>query len=188
MLLNPAIQFTPALPSNQETFSSSDFAHAWFAIRVKRHFEVSVAAHLKTSGFATVVPLSRTRRKWSDRIKTIEAPLIPGYVFCEFDPCNRMQVDFIPGVNGIVSFGNKLAEVDRAEILALKSVLAAGLEVAPWPRLEPGRKVEIRQGPLRGLTGVVVGDKTDQRFILSVTLLNRAVSVEMDRHWFRLFD
>jgi transcription antitermination factor NusG len=121
-------------------------------------------------------------------MKTVDLPLFPGYVFCEFDPAKRLQIEYIPGVSGIVSFGNKLAEVDRAEISAIQSVLAAGLNVAPWPRLEPGRKVEIHRGPLRGLTGVIVGDRNNHRLILSVTLLSRSVSVEMDRHWFRLFD
>jgi transcription antitermination factor NusG len=187
-MLNTAFQFTPVSSSNRGTSPATVPHYSWFAVQVKRHLEVSVATHLQNQGFETVLPLCRTRREWSDRIKTVDVPLFPGYLFCEFDPSNRMPIDLIPGVNGIVGFGNKLAEVDRAEISAIRSVLAAGLEVAPWPRLEVGRKVEIYQGPLRGLVGVVVGDKNNHRLILSVTLLNRSVSVEMDRRWFRIFD
>jgi transcription antitermination factor NusG len=159
---------------------------AWFAAQVKPNYEVTVAKHLRNAGFESLVPLCRTRRKWSDRIKTVEAPLFPGYVFCEFDPQNRMYIDFVPGVNGIVTFGKELAEIDRGEIAAIRSVLIASLEIAPWPRLEAGRQVEIVSGPLRGHFGTVVGDDTDRRLILSITLLNRSLSVEMDPRWLRI--
>jgi len=149
--------------------------------------EATVAMHLRNSGFETVLPVCPTRKEWSDRTKLVDVPLFPGYVFCEFDRDRQMQVEYVPGVNGVVSFGSRLAEVDREEITAIQTVLATGLTLAPWPRLEPGRKVEIHRGPLRGLMGVVVGDDGNQRLILSVTLLNRSISVEMDRGWFRLF-
>jgi transcription antitermination factor NusG len=161
-------------------------APAWFAVRVKRHFETTVALHLGKNGFVAVLPMYRVGKEWSDRTKTVDVPLFPGYVFCEFDPADRLQIEYVPGVNGIVSFGNRPAEIDRSEMLAIQSAVSVGLSVAPWPRLEPGRKVEIHRGPLRGLTGVVLGDKNNYRLILSVTLLNRSISVEMDRRWLRV--
>ncbi len=174
--------------------SFADPSRSWFAVRVKHQFETPVASHLRNCGFESFLPLYRARRKWSDRIKVVEAPLFPGYVFCEFDPQNRMPIDLLPGVNGIVSFGKKLAPVDPAEIHALQAVVASGIESAPWPRLEPGRKVEIDFGPLRGLQGVVVqeaarGSQKEQfQLILSVTLLNRSLAVQINREWIRSID
>jgi transcription antitermination factor NusG len=166
-------------------------SRSWFAVRVKHQFEMPVASHLRNFGFDTLLPLYRARRKWSDRIKIIDAPLFPGYVFCEFDPQNRIPVDIVPGVTGIVNFGKRLAPVDPQEINAVRAVLSSGIEPSPWPRLEPGRKVEIDFGPLRGLQGVVVRDIVENascprerlRLILSVTLLNRSVAVEINREW-----
>ena len=108
---------------SREISSVTTPACAWFAVQVKRHLESTVAIHLRNNGFATVLPMCRTRKALSDRTKTVDLPLFPGYVFCEFDPSKRLQVEYVPGVNGIVSFGSKLAEVDRAEISAIQSVL-----------------------------------------------------------------
>ena len=174
---------------------------SWFAVRVKHQFEMPVASHLRNSGFESLLPLYRARRKWSDRIKVLDAPLFPGYVFCEFDPQNRMPIDHHPGVMGIVSFGKKLAPVDPHEINAIRAVVGSGMESAPWPRLEPGRKVEIDFGPLRGLQGVVVQElakgvpaksssarQEQLQLILSVTLLNRSLAVQINREWIRSVD
>ena len=53
----------------------------------------------------------------------------------------------------------------------------------PWPFTREGDKVAIRQGPLRGIEGVVSRCKSGQRLILSVTMLQRSVSVEIDPSW-----
>jgi len=171
-------------------------SRSWFAVRVKHQFEMPVASHLRNFGFDSLLPLYRARRKWSDRIKIIDAPLFPGYVFCEFDPQNRIPIDLLPGVTGIVSFGRKLAAVDRDEIDAVRAVVSSGVNSAPWPRLECGRKVEIDFGPLRGVQGIVVRDIVEGascprerlQLILSVTLLNRSLAVEINREWIRSLD
>jgi transcription antitermination factor NusG len=168
--------------------ASSTEPKSWFAVQVKRAHETIVAEHLHTNGFSVVLPLYRAKKEWSDRTKDVDLPLFPGYVFCQFEPAEHLRVEILPSVTGIVSFGRKFAAIDPAEIAAIQSVLATGLKVAPWPKLEPGRKVQIHRGPLRGLIGVVVGDKSCHRLILSVTMLNRSISVEMDRGWFRSFD
>jgi hypothetical protein len=45
-----------------------------------------------------------------------------------------------------------------------------------------GSKVRLQDGPLRGLEGIMVEDKKT-RLILSLTLLQRSVAVEIDRSW-----
>jgi transcription antitermination factor NusG len=45
--------------------------------------------------------------------------------------------------------------------------------------------VRIEFGPLVGLEGQVVFEKSRQRLVLSVHLLQRSVSVEIDRSWVR---
>jgi transcription antitermination factor NusG len=168
-------------------------SRSWFAVRVKHQFEMPVASHLRNFGFESLLPLYRARRKWSDRIKIMDAPLFPGYVFCKFDPQNRIPIDLVPGVTGVVSFGRKLAAVDPGEVDAVRAVTSSGLESAPWPRLESGRKVEIDFGPLRGVQGVVVRDiveggsspREQLQLIVSVTLLNRSLAVQINREWIR---
>jgi transcription antitermination factor NusG len=53
--------------------------------------------------------------------------------------------------------------------------------VAPWPYLEVGQKVRIEDHVLQGLEGILVGFKGRHRIVVSVSLLQRSVSVEIDR-------
>jgi hypothetical protein len=55
--------------------------HPWFALRVKSRTEKVVATIARNKGYEEFLPLYQCRRKWSDRFKSVELPLFPGYVF-----------------------------------------------------------------------------------------------------------
>ena len=135
------------------------------------------------NGFEQFLPLYKSRRRWSDRIKLLEFPLFPGYVFCRIDPACRMQLLTLPGVQQIVGAGKTPIPIDNAEIAALQLAAQSGLSAEPWPFLRAGQQVLLKEGPLAGLEGLLVEVRKNYRLVLSVTLLNRAVAVEIDREW-----
>ncbi|HVV47573.1 MAG TPA: hypothetical protein VHC72_20320, partial [Bryobacteraceae bacterium] len=51
----------------------------------------------------------------------------------------------------------------------------------PWPFLRAGQRVRIEHGPLRGVEGVILEQKDEWRMVVSVELLQRSVSVVLDR-------
>jgi transcription antitermination factor NusG len=53
----------------------------WYAIYVKPNHEKTTAANLKEKGIDAYCPINRTYRKWSDRVKLVELPLLSCYVF-----------------------------------------------------------------------------------------------------------
>jgi transcription antitermination factor NusG len=55
--------------------------------------------------------------------------------------------------------------------------------VEPWPYLHSGQQVRIDRGVLSGIEGVLVEIRKVHRIVVSVTLLQRSVSVEIDRDW-----
>ncbi len=155
---------------------------AWYALTVAPRKEKVTAQTLQRAGFEGFLPLYSSERFWSDRIKTLEKPLFPGYVFCRFDMRVRPAILRTPGVVSIVSFGKTPEPVDDGEVAALQSVCRSGLAATPWPTPEVGSKVRLHEGPLRGLEGILVEDKKT-RLVLSLTLLQRSVAVEIDRAW-----
>jgi transcription termination/antitermination protein NusG len=157
----------------------------WFALRVKPNYEKPVAASLRGKGIQEFLPLYRSRRQWSDRVKIMDLPLFPGYLFCRLKLEERMPLLTTPGFLYIVGVGKNPQAVDEAEILAIQSVLRSGLAVTPWPSLMVGQKVELKQGPLRGLVGVLTRIANQHRFYVSVTLLKRSISVEVAPEWIR---
>lgn len=157
----------------------------WYAVRVKARFERVVFEHLTGKGLRCFLPLYRERRRWSDRMKLVELPLFPGYVFCSLDIQRRLPVLQTPGVMHFVSFNNEPAPVDPLEIRNLQTATSAGVPLAPWPFLREGQRVEVVRGPMRGLTGILLKIRDEFRVIISVTLLMRSVAVEIDREAIR---
>jgi transcription antitermination factor NusG len=156
---------------------------AWYAIRVRPRSEKLVAAALRSKQYEEFVPLYQKRSRWSDRIKSIDLPLFPGYVFCRADFAGRPPVVTTPSVIGILSFGGRPALISEQEIHAIRIALRSGLKSEPCPYLREGDRVRIVQGPLVGIEGVLSRLKNDWRVVLSIDVLCRSVAVEIDRAW-----
>jgi len=152
----------------------------WFALQVRTRHEAGVADQLSGQGYDRFLPLYKVRKRWSDRIKEVDAPLFPGYLFCRFNPHDRLPILKTPGVIQIVSFQSGPAAVDESEIRSIQSLVAAGVPHQPWPFLAAGDRVRIESGPLLGLEGILTEVRSSFRLVLSVTLLQRSVAVEID--------
>jgi len=63
----------------------------WYAVHVKSRFEREVSEALRQKGYEEFAAFYRTRRRWSDRTKTVEFPLFPGYIFCRFDGAGPLR-------------------------------------------------------------------------------------------------
>jgi transcription antitermination factor NusG len=159
--------------------------YPWFAVRVRSHLESKVAGALLKKGYESYLPAYRVRRRWSDRIKQVDTPLFSGYTFCRFDPLRRLPILTTPGVVSIVGSASGPIAVDEKEIAAVRAMLASGLLVSPWPFLGAGQSVLIEHGPLAGTEGIVVEIKGSYRLVVSISLLQRSVSAEVEREWVR---
>lgn len=165
-------------------FAKPDLSQ-WFALRVKSNFENITALHLKQRGYEQFLPQYSEERRWSDRLKRIEKPLFPGYVFCRFDPNQRLPIITTPGVLCIVGSGNRAAAIDDAEMAAVRAAAHSGLPVRPCAYVGVGERVVIFRGPLRGVEGFVTAIKGAYRFVVSVNLLQRSIAVEVESDWIR---
>jgi len=157
----------------------------WYALRVKSNFERTAAAILSGKGYETYMPLYRELRRWSDRRNVTEVPLFPGYVFAQFDVERRLPILTTPGVVHIVPPHQAPMAVDQTELDSVRVVVASGLPVGPHPFLRIGQHVIITRGSMTGLEGILVQVKRAFRIVVSVTLLQRSVAVEIDRDWVR---
>jgi transcription antitermination factor NusG len=107
-------------------------------------------------------------------------------VFCQFNSLDRFPVLSIPGVIHVVGVGRTPASIDEAEIAAIQAAVKSGLPRQPCPFLEIGDRVKIEHGPLCGIEGILLGFRGNQRLVLSVTLLQRSVAVQVEEAWVQL--
>jgi transcription antitermination factor NusG len=154
--------------------------NSYFAIHVKARHEKAVARMLTERGYDSFLPIYRTRRNWSDRVKEVELPLFSCYVFCRLGSNGCAPILKIPGALRVVAFGNKPVAVADEELAAIRAIVASRASVEPWPFVCTGERVRIEHGCLRGAEGYLVRKKGRSRLIVNVTLLQRSCAVEID--------
>jgi transcription antitermination factor NusG len=155
----------------------------WFAIMARTGREKNAIVLLENAGYECYLPVIKFTRQWSDRLKETELPLFPGYFFSRMNPQDRLPVLMTPGVIQIVGVGKTPIPVEEQEIAAIQRVGKSDASIMPWPYLQVGHVARIEDGPLRGMTGIVIRIKSGLKLVLSVTLLQRSIAVEIDRSW-----
>ena len=153
----------------------------WFALRLRSNYERVAAAHLAERGYDHFAPSYKVERRWSDRTKQMDRFLFPGYLFCRFDPNDRLPILTVPGVVDVVGFGKSPEQIPDAEIERIRRLVESGLLVTPHPYVRVGQAVLIERGPLTGVEGILAEVKGKTRLVVSVNLLQRSVSAEVDR-------
>jgi transcription antitermination factor NusG len=153
----------------------------WFALRVQSRCEKAVAVVARNKGFEEFLPLHQSSRRWSDRLKAMDLPLFPGYLFCRLDPQRRLPLLTIPGVLHFVGIGKIPSPIEDTEIAAIQIAVGSGSLTEPWPFLEVGKRIRLEDGPLAGLEGILVETPKLQRIVVSLTLLKRSVAVAIER-------
>jgi transcriptional antiterminator RfaH len=128
---------------------------AWYALHTKPNAEAQVARTLTARGFTAFLPLLPTRA--DGRIRA----LFPAYLFvrCDLTAVGLDNLQWIPGLRRILSFGGRPAVVPDKAIAMIEAELreieaAGGL---PKHSFKPGDTVIIDQGPLAGLRGIFQG-------------------------------
>ena len=154
----------------------------WYALTVKHQHEAAARSALEFKGFEALAPTYRVRRRWSDRVKEIDLPLFAGYVFCRFAFSERVNVIDVPGVARVVEFGGAPAEISEAEIGAIRTVMdLENAKVRRWPCLNPGDRVRVERGPLRGVEGTLMREERGRmQLVIGIEMLQRSLAVEVD--------
>jgi transcription antitermination factor NusG len=154
--------------------------HPWYAVYTRSRFEHVVKKQLDSKGINSFLPLYARISQWKDRRKVVSWPLCPGYLFVQIAPNDRLNVQKSVGVVNIVGNQQGPLEVSEQQITAIKTFIETGLKYDPHPYLKVGRKVRVTNGPLAGLEGILVRKKNRSLFVISVEMIQRSVSVELE--------
>lgn len=163
-----------------ESNISRQGAESWFAVHTKARHEKKTNRALAEKDVETFLPLREVVSQWKDRKKKVLMPLFPGYLFVNIYPSDEYTVLNTNGVVNILGNNGVPVPVSPEEIVAVKRLIEAGLKYEPFPYSIVGREVELIRGPLEGVIGRISRRKGAYRLILSVHLIGRSVSVEVD--------
>src|SRR5262249_10870162 len=149
---------------------------------VKPRWEKAVARALEHKGFDTLLPLYKKHHTYGTRSKDSELPLFPGYAFCRFNVLARLPILTTPGVNQILGNESTPTPISEIEVSSLRTAMKSDLPLQPFPFVQIGQRVRVVEGALAGVVGIVIRIKQSLRLVLSVTLLQRSVFLEIDQH------
>jgi transcription antitermination factor NusG len=152
----------------------------WYALRVRARSERAVAGILAEKAFETYVPCWEERRTYSDRKILAAVPAFPGYVFSRFDYVSRFRVLNTPGVLAVLSVSGTPRPIEEEVIFALQKAFSESKRVSPAAYIPNGEWVRIIGGPMTGAQGLLIRAKGQHRLVVSIELLQRSVSVEVD--------
>lgn len=154
----------------------------WYALAVHARSEASAAAELAARADQVFLPVRTERRAWSDRVKTAEVPLFPGYLFVRLALDAPARVALLRCKHAVELVGRLFGDdriaraIPNHEIEALRILVDAERALDPIERLVPGQHVLVGAGPLRGARGVVEqGPDGQRRLVVQIALLGRGV-------------
>lgn len=153
----------------------------WYAVHTRSHHERTVSKELLAQNFEVYLPEYRTMSKRNDRQKEIRRPLFPGYVFVHtpLSGGRRIAVLQTRGVVRIIGTGYQPVPVPDHELESVRILLSISKDAGPCPTAEKGQLVQVMEGPLRGVIGVVEATKK-RKIVVSIELVGRAVSATLD--------
>lgn len=152
----------------------------WYVAYTRPRHEKYIGLQLEERGLSTFVPLYTSIRRWKDRRKRLELPLFPGYIFVQIALQSKLDVLRLPGVVDFIRFQGKPVPVPSREIETLRLGLTTSAPMRPHPYLEAGRRVRICRGVLDGIEGIFVRRRGQSRVVLSVSLIQRSVAIEVE--------
>lgn len=148
----------------------------WYAVYTKPRAEKLVFSRLVEEGVEAFLPLQKTFRKWSDRKKLVEKPLLSSYIFVKVVPVDFPKVYKTIGVVKFVVFEGKPASIPQKQIDNLRLLINSDAEIEVTSvKFEKGDNVEVVNGSMVGLTGELIKVGGKKRVIVRIDRLDQNI-------------
>src|ERR1700761_3183133 len=134
--------------------SANSELRAWYPVCTLQKAEKKAHQALSNKGIETYLPLHRQLKQWSDRKKWIDEPFLKSYLFVCINEHQQTEVLMTKGISRFIYFSNKITSMPQRQIDELKLIMASPYELeVTAEELQPGEKIIIKAGPLKGMTG-----------------------------------
>jgi transcription antitermination factor NusG len=155
----------------------------WFAIYARHNCEFAVLARLRALEVESFCPTYRATTNRFGKTALGEALLFPGYLFIRINWQGGPRLYTIPGFIRALGTSKGPTPIADEEIEFIQRALSEGTAISPCPYLATGTIVSLISGPLRGLRGIYLKSRGNDKLVLSLDLLHRSMSVDVKREW-----
>ncbi|MGZ3872564.1 MAG: UpxY family transcription antiterminator [Mucilaginibacter sp.] len=152
----------------------------WYPVYTNPRAEKKAHLALLNKGIETYLPLHRQLKQWSDRKKWVEEPFIKSYLFVHIKEHEQAEVLMTKGVSRFIYFSGKIASMPDRQIEELKLLMASPYELEVTAEdLQPGEKVIIKAGPLKGIMGEIISYRSQKQLALRLENLGYSIIVHI---------
>ena len=152
----------------------------WYPVCTNPRAEKKAYQALINKGIETYLPLHRQLKQWSDRKRWVEEPLIKSYLFVYINEHEQTEVLMTKGVSRFIYFSGRITSMPQKQIDELKLLMASPfvLEITE-DNLQPGEKIIIKAGPLKGLTGEIISMRSQKQLVLRLENLGYSIIIHI---------
>jgi transcriptional antiterminator RfaH len=152
----------------------------WYPVYTSPRAEKKACEALINKGLEAYLPLHRQIKQWSDRKKWVEEPFIKSYLFVHINAHQQTEVLMTKGISRFIYFDGKIASMPQRQIDDLKLVLASSFELEITALdLQPGEKVMVKAGPLKGLKGEIISYRSQKQLALRLENLGYSIIINI---------
>ncbi len=144
----------------------------WRVLYTRPRAEKKAFETLEKQGFTVYLPCVTVLKQWSDRKKKVLEPLFRSYLFAKITACESGEIVRDANIVGFVRFGTELARVREDEMQMIRRIVEGYTEVVVIDhKLEPGQKIKITKGPLKGHFGTLMEIRGAQKLVMEIESL-----------------
>ena len=150
----------------------------WYCFHTRPRREKKVAGACLEKGVRHYLPLRKSVKHYDGWRSEHMVPYFARYVFGCVSPLDCYELLRTRHVaNALKVHDQEGLLVDLREI---EKALQVSREIETLPFVRKGQRVRIRQGPFRGIEGVVREHRRQFRVALNISFVRRALSIELD--------
>ncbi|MCH2176565.1 MAG: hypothetical protein MK193_12640 [Lentisphaeria bacterium] len=156
--------------------------HRWLVLRSKPRAEKKVFEYLKQNKIQSFLPVRPSVKKYGNRTRINEIPIFSGYIFacCPYPNYDSIMHSSHIAYPIIPEHGEEAGLVkDLNNIQLMMSQIETG-DLVIRPEIAVGDVVQVKQGPLKGLSGIVESWKDKIRLFVNIDLVGQSLSIELD--------
>lgn len=152
----------------------------WYAVYTRPRSEKKIASLFERDGIEHFLPLMRRTKIWSDRLKKVDEPLFPSYIFVKITEKEHISVLQTNGVVCFVVLEGRKVPVPEIQIRAIRKYIQTGEEdIENEKDFTVGKKVRVIRGELRGLAGRLSEILGKQRVKVEIEAIGQSVFIKI---------
>lgn len=164
------------------------FKHNWHALYTRPRSEKKAFQDIQDAGIEVYLPVIKTLKQWSDRKKWVEEPLFKSYLFVKVSPREYFNA-LNASVHAVryITFEGKAVPIPYQQIEAIKTFITQeetrNIDLTDF---EPGKNIEVIEGPMKGLQGSLVRVLGKQKVRVEIAGVGKALFIEIPASFLRI--